>query len=164
MKLLVDTSVWSLALRRKDAASLSQDERHLVVQLTHAVQEGRVAIIGLIRQELLSGIKDQAQFEKLKTYLGPFQDEPLDTADHEEAARLYNECRSQGLEAGTVDLLICAVAMRRQWKVLSNDAGLERCLAAAGRLQQELGTSTAVEEQNKRRLYRKAGAKSRKYK
>ena len=131
MKLLVDTSVWSLALRRQTAAGLNADEQRLAEQLTQAIQDGRVVMIGPIRQELLSGIKEEAQFDKLKRALDPFRDEPIETADYEQAARLYNLCRSQGAEAGTVDLLICAIATRRKWQVLSNDAGLNRCLAIA---------------------------------
>ena len=131
MKLLVDTSVWSLALRRKNPAGLSPGEQNLKAELTEAIQNGRVAMLGLIRQELLSGIKDPAQFEKLRSALAPFVDEPIETADHEHAARLYNECRSHGVEVGPVDMLICAVALRRNWQVLSADAGLNRCLAIA---------------------------------
>jgi predicted aspartyl protease len=47
VKLLVDTSVWSLALRRKDAASLSTDEQKLKAELVRAIHDGRVAMPGL---------------------------------------------------------------------------------------------------------------------
>ena len=50
MKLLVDTSVWSLALRRKDAASLSTGEQKLKAELVQTIHYGRVAMLGLIRQ------------------------------------------------------------------------------------------------------------------
>ena len=128
MKVLADTSVWSLALRRKKTARLSVEEQRLTKLLSEAIQDGRVVMIGPIRQELLSGIKDQAQFAKLKSALAGFRDEPLDTSDYEEAARLYNACRSRGMECGPVDMLICAVAVQRKWKVLAYDAGLNKCL------------------------------------
>ena len=131
MKLLVDTSVWSLALRRKDTASLSPDEQKLKLELVQAIEDGRVATLGLIRQELLSGIKEKAQFDKVKAALDPYLDEPINAADHEYAARIYNECTNQGAEAGTVDILICALAVRRGWEVLSGDGGRNRCLAVA---------------------------------
>ena len=51
-----------------------------------------------VPQELLSGIKDQAQFDKLKRALDAFRDEPLATPDYEQAARMYNVCRGRGLE------------------------------------------------------------------
>jgi predicted nucleic acid-binding protein len=160
VKLLVDTSVWSLALRRKDAASLSSDEQKLKSELTQAIQDGRVAMIGLIRQELLSGIKEQAQFEKVKSALAPFVDEHINTADHEHAARLYNECRSQGFEVGPIDMLICAVAVRRNWQVLSNDSGLSRCLAVARKFQENEGKAAPEEDQKSRRTFRKTRAKT----
>jgi hypothetical protein len=150
VKLLVDTSVWSLALRRKDVATLSEKEQELKSQLTQAIQDGRVVMIGPIRQELLSGIKEQAQFDKVKGALDPFVDEHIDTADYEHAARLYNTCRSQGIEAGPVDMLICTVAVRRNWQVLASDEGLNRCLKFALTLQQKSQRSTASEKQRSR--------------
>jgi predicted nucleic acid-binding protein len=128
MKLLADTSVWSLALRRRPAAALSQEEKRLVALLTEAIHDGQVAMIGPIRQELLSGIKEQVQFEKLRTALAAYRDEPMGTPDYEEAARLYNLCRSQGAQCSPVDILICAVAVRRKWSVLANDARMNQCL------------------------------------
>jgi|ERR1017187_1973259 predicted nucleic acid-binding protein len=160
MKLLVDTSVWSLALRRKDAASLSPDEQKLKDELAQAIQDGRVAMIGLIRQELLSGIKEQAQFDKVRAALDPFLDERIDTADHEYAARLYNECRSMGVEAGTVDMLICAVAMRRKWQVLSSDGGLNRCLTVAKKLCGKEEKASDAEDTKSRRPVHKVGVKT----
>src|SRR5271169_2391682 len=128
MKLLADTSVWSLALRRRPTATLSPDEKRLVAALTEAISDGRVVMIGPIRQELLSGIKEQAQFDKLRTALAAFRDEPIKTPDYEEAACLYKMCRTQGVQCGPVDILICAVSVRRKWSVLANDARLNRCL------------------------------------
>ena len=132
MNVLADTSVWSLALRRKPSAKLSTEERRLTGLLSEAIHDGRVVMIGPVRQELLSGIKDPAQFEKLRSALDAFRDEPLNTPDYEEAARLYNLCRSQGLECGPVDILICAVAARRGWEVLANDVSLNKCLEIVG--------------------------------
>ena len=132
MNVLADTSVWSLALRRKPPAKLSTEERRLTALLSAAIHDGRVVMIGPVRQELLSGIKDPAQFEKLRIALDVFRDEPLNTLDHEEAARLYNLCRSQGLECGPADILICALAARRGWEILANDASLNKCLEIVG--------------------------------
>lgn len=128
MMLLVDTSVWSYTLRRKKAATLSAEQQQLSDSLAEAIDDGRVAIIGPIRQELLSGIKDEAQFEKLKRALEPFPDEVLSTSDYEEAARLYNVCRSHGAECGAIDILICSVATRRGWGVLTADEDIKRAL------------------------------------
>ena len=97
MKLLVDTSMWSLALRRKNTASLSPDEQRLKAKLVQAIQDARVAMLGLLRQELLSGIKEKAQFEKVKAALNPYLDEPITTADHEYAAQVYNNAETRAL-------------------------------------------------------------------
>ena len=128
MKLLVDTSVWSLALRRKRAASLNPTEQRLVALLADAIHEGQVMMLGPIRQELLSGIKEKTHFEELRKSLRDYRDEPLDSHDHEEAARFYNLCRSRGVECGPIDILLCSVAIRRGWQLISHDRGLDRCM------------------------------------
>jgi len=89
VKILVDTCAWSLLLRRKTKAALNHDEQLLLTSLTEAIRDGRVAIIGPIRQEILSGIKKASQFEKLRSALEAFPDEPLTTDHYEEAARLF---------------------------------------------------------------------------
>jgi len=129
VKILVDSCVWSLALRRRSKALLSKDEQRTVAILSEAVENGRIAIIGPIRQEVLSGIKDPARFEKLRGALGAFPDEPIATRQYEEAARLYNLCRSRDVECGSVDMLLCAIAAHRRWSILTTDAGLKRCIA-----------------------------------
>ena len=128
MKLLADTSVWSLALRRRPTANLDAAENRLVAALTEAIADGRVVMIGPIRQEILSGIKEQSQFVRLRTTLAAFRDESIATTEYEEAGRFYNICRSRGVQCGPIDILICAVAVRRKWNVLANDARLNRCL------------------------------------
>jgi predicted nucleic acid-binding protein len=151
VKLLVDTCVWSLALRRKNGLSLSPDEQRLKAQLVQAIQDGRVAMLGLLRQEILSGIKEKAQFDRVKAALDPYLDEPINTADHEYAARAYNECRNQGVEPGTVDILICAVAVRRGWEVLSSDGDLNRCLAVAKKFHERQERTSQIKEVKTRR-------------
>jgi hypothetical protein len=146
VKLLVDAPVWSLALRRKNAGSLSPDEQRLKAQLVQAIQDGRIAMLGFLRQELLSGIKEKAQFDRVKAALDPYLDEPINTGDHEYAARIYNECRNQGVEPGTVDILICAVAVRRGWGVLSSDGTLNRCLALANKFHEKQTRTSPIQE------------------
>lgn len=130
MKVLVDTCAWSLLLRRRRKAPLSENERLMIAALTEAIQDGRVAIIGPIRQEILSGIKEASQFEKLRSALEPFRDEQLTTVHYEEAARLFNLCRGRGVECGATDVLICAVAVKMRWAILTSDGGLQRCIEA----------------------------------
>ncbi|MGA7525262.1 MAG: PIN domain-containing protein [Acidobacteriaceae bacterium] len=132
MKVLVDTCVWSLFLRRQNKAALNPEEQRLAGVLRETIQDGRIAIIGPIRQEVLSGIRDQSQFRGTEEVLEPFPDEELTTADYVEAARSFNLCRDRGVECGPVDILICAVGARRQFSVLTNDRALIRCLEVLG--------------------------------
>ena len=120
MNILVDTSVWSLALRRKKE-SLSANEKSLVAELSELIREGRARVIGLVRQELLSGIKTTEQYEKLRIYLRAFPDEVIDTLDYEEAAKAGNRCRAKGMVVSIVDILLCAAAIRRGWAILTTD-------------------------------------------
>lgn len=145
MKVLADTCVWSLALRRRNQAALSDDEQRTVASLAEAIKDGRIVLIGPIRQEILSGVKEPAQFERLKSALEAFPDEPLTTAQYEEAARLFNLCRSRGVECGPVDILICAVAVREHWSILTLDRGLQRCVEAL-KSDGPGGGSTSVQE------------------
>jgi len=121
VKVLVDTSVWSLALRRRAGA-----EGPEVQELRSLVDEGRVAMIGPIRQELLSGIRTAASFDRLRDHLQPYSDEQLETADFERAAEHFNTCRARGVEGSNTDFLICAVAERRKLPILTTDADFSR--------------------------------------
>jgi predicted nucleic acid-binding protein len=120
MNVLIDTSVWSLALRRKNE-SLSTNERFQVAELSELIREGRARMIGLVRQELLSGIKATEQYEKLRLHLRSFPDEVVDTSDYEEAAKAGNRCRAKGVVVSIVDILLCAVANKRLWTILTTD-------------------------------------------
>jgi predicted nucleic acid-binding protein len=128
VKVLADSCAWSLLFRRKSRAALSGDEQFVLASLKEAIRDSRVGIVGAIRQEVLSGIKEFAQFEKLRTALQAFPDEPLTTLHFEEAARLFNLCRSCGIECGSTDILICAVAVQMQYDILTYDKGLKRCI------------------------------------
>ena len=128
MKVLVDTCAWSLLLRRKSKSAMSEDEKLMVASLIDTIQDGRVAILGPIRQEVLSGVTEASQFEKLRSALEAFPDEQLTTTHYEEAARLFNLFRGHGVECGSTYVLICAVAVRMRWAILTSDGGLKRCI------------------------------------
>lgn len=121
MKVLVDTSVWSLALRRR-----TRSEDPAVGQLRWLIDQGRVAIIGPIRQELLSGVRTPEGFERLRDHLRPYRDEPLEMEDFERAAEHFNACRTRGVQGSNTDFLICAVAERRTMPILTTDADFTR--------------------------------------
>jgi len=120
MMVLVDTPVWSLALRRRPQ-HLSGSQQGLANVLAELIREGRAQMVGPIRQELLSGIREEAQFKKIRDYLRPFSEPSLEAADYEDAARMSNQCRSRGIAGSPVDFLICAVAHRRGWTIFTTD-------------------------------------------
>ncbi len=120
MMVLVDTPVWSLALRRRPK-NLSGLQQSLVSALAELIREGRAQLVGPIRQELLSGIREDAQFKKIRDYLRAFREPLLEIGDYEDAARMSNQCRSRGITGSSVDFLICAAAHRRDWAILTTD-------------------------------------------
>ena len=91
---LVDTSVWSLVLRKKE---LSKQESDLKDSLVSLIREGYVVMIGAIRQEILSGISRHEQFLALKQNLECFSDFDVVTHDYETAADYFNQCRRNGI-------------------------------------------------------------------
>jgi predicted nucleic acid-binding protein len=125
VNVLVDTSVWSLALRRA-TRNLSASEKTIVAELAALIDEGGAKIIGLVRQELLSGIRSSEQFEKLREILGAFPDETATSKDYEVAALFSNKCRSQGVSVSVSDMLICSIANSRGWPVFSTDPDFKR--------------------------------------
>ncbi len=108
MKVLVDTSIWSLALRRTD--TIPEEDRRLVSELGELIHEVRAVLIGPIRQELLSGIPSKAQFDTLKEHLEVFEDHPLAREDYERAAEFCNICRQSDIQGSHTDFLICSIA------------------------------------------------------
>lgn len=120
MMVLVDTPLWSLALRRH-AGNLNAEQEALRQELAELIREGRARMLGPIRQELLSGIRDEAQFRRLRQHLRAFDDVRLSTKDYEEAARASNQCRSRGVSGSGVDFLICAAALARRWAIFTSD-------------------------------------------
>jgi predicted nucleic acid-binding protein len=125
MNLLVDTPVWSLALRRKPADLSSREER-LSQDLAEVIRDGRAQLVGVVRQELLSGIREPERFRKLREYLRAFDDPMVDTDDYEEAAQMHNRCRARGVAGSAIDFLICAVASRHNWQIFTTDEDFER--------------------------------------
>ena len=125
MNVLVDTPVWSLALRRRQA-DLNARELGLTRALAELVREGRAQIMGAIRQELLSGIRGEEHFHKLRDYLSAFEEPGIEVLDYEEAAHMHNRCRSRGIAGSAIDFLICAVAKRRDWHIFTTDRDFER--------------------------------------
>ena len=122
MTLFVDTSVWSLALRR-DAPG----NRPEVGFLARAIESGEsVATTGLVLQELLQGFTGP---KARGAIVERFASLPLvtpDIEDHIRAAELRNACRRKGVQAGTIDALFAELCIRHELVMLSTDKDFER--------------------------------------
>jgi predicted nucleic acid-binding protein len=109
-----------LALRRgkQSIAAPAQELRQLI-------QDHRVQMIGPIRQEILSGIRNYSQFNKLRKHLESFPDLTIFTNDYVRAAKFFNLCRSKGIQGSNTDFLICAVAVRNKFSIFTTDKDFE---------------------------------------
>ena len=116
MKVLVDTPIWSYALRSKNKAYQSEVER-----LSSLIRDQRALIIGPIRQEILSGYSDLRKFKKLREKLSFFENSPIQDSDYELAAEMCNQCRKRGVQGSHIDFLICAVAKRLDVPIFTTD-------------------------------------------
>jgi predicted nucleic acid-binding protein len=92
-----------------------------VQELRRLIGGHRVQMIGPIRQELLSGIRDEAQFSKLAKLLQAFPDLPLLTEDYVTVARYFNACRRKGVQGSKGDFLICAISVRHRLPIFTTD-------------------------------------------
>jgi len=121
VSLLVDTSVWSLALRR-DAPDSPE-----VALLARALEAGDMVLTtGLILQELLQGFDGPRDREKLLKHFAVLPFLVPDTQDHIEAARLRNLCRRKGVQVGTIDALIAQLCIRHELRLLTSDLDFGR--------------------------------------
>jgi len=117
MKVLIDTPIWSLAFRKKE-----DNVKNITVEsLVNLIRNGRIAIIGPIRQEILSGISDRNKFNDIKEKMSIFSDYDLQSSDYEFAAECSNECRRNGIQGSHTDFLICAVAIKNDWEIFTED-------------------------------------------
>ena len=117
MSLFVDTSVWSLALRRDRPEDIPQ-----VGVLARALETGeRVVTTGLVLQELLQGFSGPKAREQI---VDRFAALPLlvpDREDHVAAAALRNLCRRRGVQVGTIDALLAQICVRHELVLLTTD-------------------------------------------
>jgi predicted nucleic acid-binding protein len=119
--LFVDTSVWSLALRRDVVPDV-----HQVSALKQALQSGQqIVTTGLVLQELLHGFSGPKQADAL---IERFRSLPLitpDRQDHIVAAQLRNTCRKRGVQTGTIDALFAQLCMRHSLILLTTDTDFQ---------------------------------------
>ena len=115
MNVIIDTSVWSLAFRRK------QPQAPEVAVLSELLKQDSAALLGIVRQEVLSGIPDAARFRQLRDSLRSLSDYPVTVAHYEVAAESFNTCRSHGIQGTNTDFLLCAVSVLDRLPLFTTD-------------------------------------------
>jgi len=125
VNVLIDTSIWSLALRRR-SADLNPQEVKIDQELRELVGEGRAVVVGVVRQEVLSGIRERASYLRLRDRLREFPDLVPSSFDHERAAEFGNTSRANGISGSPIDLLICSIAVSNALAVFTTDRDFER--------------------------------------
>jgi predicted nucleic acid-binding protein len=122
LSLFVDTSVWSLALRRD-----SPDPATEVSVLVRAIEAGEMILTtGLVLQELLQGFSGPKDRDRI---LERFSAVPVlapDREDHVDAAELRNRCRRGGVQIGTIDALLAQLCIRHDLTMLTTDSDFRR--------------------------------------
>jgi predicted nucleic acid-binding protein len=122
--IVVDTSVWSLAFRRRARPG---GEPKVVSLLRRMIKDDQpLAVPGIVFQELLTGVRDVSQAKKLQRILDGF---PLLLANknhHVEAAKISTACRKGGVAAATVDYLIAAQCTSSNSPLLTTDEDFKR--------------------------------------
>jgi predicted nucleic acid-binding protein len=121
LKILIDTCIWSFALRRNNDNLIES-----VQILKNLILDQKVQLIGPIRQEILSGIKSEKQFNTLKSYLSAFPDLPIKTQDYELAAEYYNINRKNGIQGSNTDFLICALSHNHDMPIFTEDKDFKK--------------------------------------
>lgn len=117
MSLLVDTSVWSLALSRDTPVDLPE-----VRALESALESGEMVVTtGLILQEILQGFSGPRAREAILDRFNALPFLVPERTDHIDAAALRNQCRRKGIQIGTIDALLAALCIRHGLSILTTD-------------------------------------------
>jgi predicted nucleic acid-binding protein len=123
VNLVVDTSVWSLVLRRP---RVDHSNIHVQTFRAHLESNSRLFLTGNILQELLDGLRSSKQFDRLVHLLEPFPLLELDRSTYAAAAKLRTACRTKGVLAGPIDFLIAAACCQYGYPLLTADQDFSR--------------------------------------
>jgi hypothetical protein len=122
LSLFVDTSVWSLALRRDAPALLPE-----IAALERALGGGDLVVTtGFVYQELLQGFQGPRAQEAIVTRFAALPFVTPDRHDHFEAAQIRNRARRRGVQIGTIDALLAQLCIRHELELLTTDADFAR--------------------------------------
>jgi predicted nucleic acid-binding protein len=115
-----DTSALSQFLRRSPDA-----QNDVALKVEKLIDSNELALFGIVRQELLSGVKLPAHFERIDLTTQALPLFFADDEDHTTAARFFNTCRAKGIQGSPIDFLICAMAVKRKFLIYTTDPDFE---------------------------------------
>jgi predicted nucleic acid-binding protein len=121
VKVLVDTSVWSLALARR-----TKSDSRPVRRLARAIEAGEVVLLGVILQETLQAFRAELDFRRAMKALAAFPLLQLSRADYVEGARIHRSCAARGIAVSTIDCQIAAAGVINRCALLTTDADFSR--------------------------------------
>ena len=122
MSLFVDTSVWSLLLRRDQPTDVPE-----VRALVRSLESGeRIVATGLVLQELLQGFAGPKARDQIVDRFAAFPLLVPDRQDHIAAAELRGSCRKRGVQVGTIDALLAQLCVRHELTLLTTDVDFTR--------------------------------------
>ncbi len=121
MSVLIDTCVWSLVFRRR-----ASPPSEISAELARLIRAHSAKMIGPIRQELLAGITDQKSFERVRDGLRDYSDLVPERDEYEMAAQYFTTCRRRGVQGAPTDMLLCAIAARREMTIFTTDKDFAR--------------------------------------
>jgi predicted nucleic acid-binding protein len=116
LSIFVDTSVWSLALRRDAPPDVPE-----INELKRSLDSGNIYCTGLVLQELLQGFSKPKAHKQIISHFSALPLLVPDRDDHIHAAQLRNRCRRKGVQAGTIDALLAALCVRHDLTMLTAD-------------------------------------------
>jgi predicted nucleic acid-binding protein len=115
-----DTSALSQFLRRSP-----DTQNDVALKVEKLIDSNELALFGIVRQELLSGVKLPAHFERIDLTTQALPLFFADDEDHTTAARFFNTCRAKGIQGSPIDFLICAMAVKRKFRIYTTDPDFE---------------------------------------
>lgn len=118
----MDTSVWSLALRRTDPPAVPE-----VAALGEALEQGDLVFTtGLVLQELLQGFRGPKARDAIIHRFASLPFLVPERSDYIEAAEVRNECRRGGVQIGTIDALLAGLCLSHGLTILTTDNNFHR--------------------------------------
>lgn len=118
----MDTSVWSLALRRDRPPEVPE-----LGALERALREGElVTTTGLVYQEILQGFRGPRDQHAIVMRFAALPFLTPDRHDHFEAAQLRNRARRRGVQVGTIDAILAQLCIRYELRLPTTDGDFAR--------------------------------------